>query len=284
MEINDGLVDLTSASRAWTDWKADGLYPNDAEVGVELAEPTTVDSVAFAFFADQGCRAPIGIRVKYWDGRAYVNVSRQSKATGFTPGMNAVEFAPVQTDRLLFVMEHAEGMAVAVSELFVYEKQVDPESIRIRAERDGDAVALNRTLQLYIDTQPDYANNRLVKWEVTDETGKPTDRAHVGFDGVLRPSGEGKVIVKASLRSDPSVTASLALTVTEAVPDCVPGDMDGSGEVTIQDVMEACKVLARQSAGKAPTQEELLRGDLDGNKLFTISDVMEICKLLARKA
>ncbi|MCI8361179.1 MAG: hypothetical protein HFE86_07580 [Clostridiales bacterium] len=64
----------------------------------------------------------------------------------------------------------------------------------------------------------------------------------------------------------------------------VPGDMDQSGNVTIQDVMEACKVLARQSAGKAPTADEMLRGDLDGDGKFTISDVMEICKILARKA
>ncbi|MCI8360709.1 MAG: hypothetical protein HFE86_05150, partial [Clostridiales bacterium] len=68
------------------------------------------------------------------------------------------------------------------------------------------------------------------------------------------------------------------------VPVFAPGDLDGDGEVTIQDVMEACKALARQSAGKAPTEEELLRGDLDGDKAFTISDVMEICKILARKA
>ncbi|MCI8360008.1 MAG: hypothetical protein HFE86_01555, partial [Clostridiales bacterium] len=56
------------------------------------------------------------------------------------------------------------------------------------------------------------------------------------------------------------------------------------GKVTIQDVMEACKVLARQSAGKDPTADELARGDLDGDGKFTITDVMEICKILARQA
>ncbi len=67
-------------------------------------------------------------------------------------------------------------------------------------------------------------------------------------------------------------------------PQIVKGDMDKNGVVTIQDVMEACKVLARQSAGKSPTEEELLRGDLNGDNAFTISDVMEICKMLARGA
>ncbi|MCI8360188.1 MAG: hypothetical protein HFE86_02495 [Clostridiales bacterium] len=72
--------------------------------------------------------------------------------------------------------------------------------------------------------------------------------------------------------------------LTISRPDVIPGDMDGNGAVTIQDVMEACKVLARQSAGKAPTADEMLRGNLDGDDKFTIGDVMEICKILARKA
>ena len=65
-------------------------------------------------------------------------------------------------------------------------------------------------------------------------------------------------------------------------PVAVPGDLDKDGKVTIQDVMEACKVLARRTAGKEPTAEEMLRGNLDGDEVFTINDVMEICKILAR--
>lgn len=64
----------------------------------------------------------------------------------------------------------------------------------------------------------------------------------------------------------------------------VPGDLDGDEKVTIQDVMEACKVLARKSAGKEPTAEEMARGNLDGDDAFSIGDVMEICKILARQA
>ena len=60
------------------------------------------------------------------------------------------------------------------------------------------------------------------------------------------------------------------------------GDLDGDGEATIADVMEACKVMARESAGTDPTDEEIARGDLDGDGEITIADVMEICKILAR--
>ena len=67
-------------------------------------------------------------------------------------------------------------------------------------------------------------------------------------------------------------------------PDYILGDMNDDKRVDIQDVMEACKVLARKAGGKAPTAEEMKRGDVDGNNVFDINDVMEICKILARKA
>ena len=63
----------------------------------------------------------------------------------------------------------------------------------------------------------------------------------------------------------------------------LPGDLDDDGEVTIADVMEACKVMARESAGTDPTDDEIKRGDLDDDGEITIADVMEICKILARQ-
>ena len=94
-----------------------------------------------------------------------------------------------------------------------------------------------------------------------------------------------------------SITGSLSLTVGEASAvvemeltidpiggEIVQGDLDKDGKVTIADVMEACKILARKSADIDPTASEIARGDLDGDKDVTIADVMEICKLLARNA
>ncbi|MCI8360991.1 MAG: carbohydrate-binding protein [Clostridiales bacterium] len=75
-----------------------------------------------------------------------------------------------------------------------------------------------------------------------------------------------------------------ALAGLEDTLNVLPGDLDKDGRVTIQDVMEACKILARKSSGKNPTADELLRGNLDGDPDFTINDVMEICKILARQA
>ena len=62
------------------------------------------------------------------------------------------------------------------------------------------------------------------------------------------------------------------------------GDINGNGRIAIDDVMELCKVLARQSAGSRPTAVERERGDLNGDGSITIEDVMELCKVLARQA
>ena len=60
--------------------------------------------------------------------------------------------------------------------------------------------------------------------------------------------------------------------------------MNADGAITVTDVMACCKVLARKSAGRQPSRDEVLRGDLTGEGGVTITDVMAICKLLAAKA
>lgn len=72
----------------------------------------------------------------------------------------------------------------------------------------------------------------------------------------------------------------ITFTVEE---DVLKGDVDGNGTVNIQDVMAACKILARQTAGTPPMSEELSRGDMNGDGNINIQDVMAICKLLARQ-
>ena len=172
-------------------------------------------------------------------------------------------------------------MAVAISEMFVYEKQVDPDRIYVETANDRDVVELTETLEFSIKTRPVYANNRLVKWSVEDASGKPSELAKIGFDGVLHPLATGKVTVRATLRSNPEVTATREITIVKT--EIVPGDLNKDGKVTVTDVMEACRVLARKSAGQKPTDDEIARGDLNGNHDVDITDVMEICRKLVRK-
>ena len=60
------------------------------------------------------------------------------------------------------------------------------------------------------------------------------------------------------------------------------GDLDGDGSINIADVMELCKVLARQAVDEMVSEANVLRGDLNGDENITIDDVMEICKVMAR--
>ena len=109
-----------------------------------------------------------------------------------------------------------------------------------------------------------------ISWSTDDDTV-----ASVNRNGLVTARGVGKAVITAAT----SKGAVAACTVEVYLP----GDLDGDNTVTIQDVMEACKVLARKSAGTPPTSGELLRGNLDGDDTITIGDVMEICKILARK-
>ncbi len=71
-----------------------------------------------------------------------------------------------------------------------------------------------------------------------------------------------------------------AIEALEAV--LVKGDMTGDGKVDITDVMEACRVLARNNTGSKPNDQELERGDMNGDQKILIDDIMSICRILAR--
>ena len=50
---------------------------------------------------------------------------------------------------------------------------------------------------------------------------------------------------------------------------------------TIEDVMAACRVVARNNAGGEPTSDELARYDMNGDSAVLIDDIMAICRELA---
>ena len=95
---------------------------------------------------------------------------------------------------------------------------------------------------------------------------------------------EGSITGEITLTlGDDTAVVQIDKTIAKLEGEIVSGDLDKDGKVTIADVMEACKVLARKSAEIDPTDGEIARGDLDGDQDVTIADVMEICKILARQ-
>ena len=79
------------------------------------------------------------------------------------------------------------------------------------------------------------------------------------------------------------ISDSIVVHVTPAEIPTEKGDVNGDGTVDIQDVMAACKILARANAGALPTDEEIARADVAEDGLIDIQDVMGICRILARQ-
>lgn len=80
-----------------------------------------------------------------------------------------------------------------------------------------------------------------------------------------------------------SIQVTANLVIDKLTPSIVKGDLTGDGSVTIEDVMAACRILARKNTGNDPTGDELARGDLTGDGSIQIDDIMSICRILARK-
>lgn len=216
LEINDGTVDCDNNSRSWSDYRSDGNYPGDAELGVDFATAQTIDSIGIAFFEDTGCKAASSIRILYWNGSEFVEVTNPSMTTGFAKGMNTVTFDPVTTDRMYFYLEHQKGMGIAVSELLCYQVRVDATAIRVQGQDGKTKVALGDRLPMLVTTTPENANGYEVKWTVTDAAGNPTTLAKIDTDGVLVPLAVGKVTVKASLYGDSSISSTIEIEIVEA--------------------------------------------------------------------
>lgn len=212
LELNDGRVDVETSSRSWTDWNAAGEYP-DAEVIAILDKAYVVDTIVLPFFEDYGCKAPESIKVEYLSEDGFKEVSNPSKTTGFVKGNNTITFDAVTTTEIRITMVHKAGMGVALSEFIVYEKEIPAESLQIVSEDNKTEVKVGETLALGVTWQPENANDTSIRWTVLDEEGNKSSLAKVSLSGILTAVSPGKVIVKAALRSNPEVAATMEITI-----------------------------------------------------------------------
>ena len=112
--------------------------------------------------------------------------------------------------------------------------------------------------------------------------GEAAPAVRTAFDEALE---EAKALLEDSDALQTDIDAACkALTAATADLSVKGGDMDGNGKVAIEDIMTACRVLARQAMGEEPTPEEMRRGNLDGDDRFSIGDIMAMCRILAAKA
>ena len=82
---------------------------------------------------------------------------------------------------------------------------------------------------------------------------------------------------RAAIFNLPRLTAALAQLPQQ-------GDVNLDGSVNIQDVMTACRILARQAVEDGPGAEEIELVDITGDGRLDIQDIMAICRILARQA
>ena len=64
----------------------------------------------------------------------------------------------------------------------------------------------------------------------------------------------------------------------------IKGDVTGDGRVAIEDVMAACRILARKNTNIDPDDDEIARGDVTKDGEITIEDIMAICRILAQQS
>ena len=72
-------------------------------------------------------------------------------------------------------------------------------------------------------------------------------------------------------------TGTLEVTVNE-LPEYVPGDFNGDGNVTLKDVLLARKAVAGVYTA---SDDEVTRGDLNGDGDITLKDVLIMRKMVA---
>ncbi len=219
LEINDGVVDCQNNSRSWSDYKSDGKYPADAELGVDFSGKEVISSVGIAFFEDSGCKAAASVKIMYRDGDEFKEVSDPSMTTGFTSGMNTITFTPVTTDGMYFYIEHQSGMGIAISEILCYRQKVGASSISISGQGGATEVAVGQTLPIVVTPDPKTANGFVIKWQVTSADGGVTELAAIDTDGILTAFATGKVTVRASVYGEPSVSASVEIDIVEEISD-----------------------------------------------------------------
>ncbi|MCI8361405.1 MAG: hypothetical protein HFE86_08735, partial [Clostridiales bacterium] len=90
-----------------------------------------------------------------------------------------------------------------------------------------------------------------VKLEEGEEIPEVAAAAAYAGAGVTCSKADSRGVVRISVTSADGRYQQIYSIAFQGGVAILPGDLNADGRVTIQDVMEACKVLARQSAGKA---------------------------------
>lgn len=179
------------------------------------------------------------------------------------PGRAVVTVTTLDGQTLTYTIQFTDGEPVP-----------PPQVTEVNVTAPATYVIAGGSLQLQAEVLGDADVSQGVTWQVEG------NGASIDANGLLTldsTAAGGPLTITAVSEADPQVSGQMVITA------CPRGDLDKDGELTIADVMAACRVLARKTAGQHPSDEEMALGNLDGDEIFTIADVMAMCRLLAQK-
>ncbi len=125
-----------------------------------------------------------------------------------------------------------------------------------------------------VENGKEYAAPLTLNWSVGTATlnNQPVENGFV----VEAPGGYVLEVVNGTK----SVSVRFTVT-TDAPPAVKKGDMDGDGEITVNDALKALRIAARLAES---TPEALEIGDVDGDGDITVNDALKILRVAAKLA
>ena len=97
-------------------------------------------------------------------------------------------------------------------------------------------------------------------------------------DTAVEKSGEHTLEL---INGDKRTTVTFTITGGEEPPAVKKGDMDGDGEITVNDALKALRIAARLAVA---TEEDMLIADTDGDGDISVNDALKILRVAAKLA
>ena len=122
-QLVNGNEDYMAGTNAWTNWTEDPKRTEDS-IGIDFGSDVQFDSVELDVFTDNDTAPPANVKVQYWNGSDWVDVSGQRNGS-FKQGPNIIKFDPVTSSKVNIMMTAGTSggklRGIAITELKVYE-------------------------------------------------------------------------------------------------------------------------------------------------------------------
>lgn len=194
--INDGVISKgNSPQNRWTNW-GKGSQNYDDYVGIEFNREYTINRIGLSLYSDHGVAIPSEIVVEYFNGTDWVQVSNQSKTTGFTvEGTEEITFDAVTTTKIRALLKEdtAQNKAVGLTEFEVYSNVMVSEGTALLNDIKVNGV----TVEGFAENTTEYSVVIPYGSEIPEVSATAKDNASIFVVPALTTNGVAKVLVTA---------------------------------------------------------------------------------------